>query len=329
MPPTPNGRDVLVLYNQGLGETELSLFCDGYLNCARARCARDLPQQPEARAAPGAPLTPSTNWCPKLKARPCRTMRASRTEQYACLVDHFPLALGEGVAGEVAPSLRIDPEPTRVAALRERLAAVGPAPYIGVTWRGGTAPSADGKHENLIRLLFGSAVRTKALYKEVPLADCAHVLGGVRGTLIALQRKPGPWVQLRPSPQRQAATDHFTACNDDLENMLALVSLLDDYVCVSNTNVHLRAAAGLPSRVLIPFPSPDWRWDARGRRESVGFRQPYLPAGRHTRLGNAPRHWAEIWLGAGVGSNPGARGSAASGSRLGSRRARQGTWRNH
>jgi hypothetical protein len=41
--------------------------------------------------------------------------------------------------------------------------------------------------------------------------------------------------------------------------MLALMSVADDYVGVSNTNVHLRAGAGRTARVLVPWP-PEWRW---------------------------------------------------------------------
>ncbi len=55
----------------------------------------------------------------------------------------------------------------------------------------------------------------------------------------------------------------LTALNSDLEAMLALVGALDDYVTVSNTNVHLRAAVGRQSRVVVPNP-PEFRWMARG-----------------------------------------------------------------
>jgi hypothetical protein len=55
----------------------------------------------------------------------------------------------------------------------------------------------------------------------------------------------------------------MTALNEPLEDMLALLALLDDYVCVSNTNVHLRAGAGRTSRVLMPHP-PEFRWMADG-----------------------------------------------------------------
>jgi len=55
----------------------------------------------------------------------------------------------------------------------------------------------------------------------------------------------------------------FTVYSDDLEDMLALVTLLDDYVGVSNTNMHLRAAAAKPARVLVTHPG-EYRWMAAG-----------------------------------------------------------------
>jgi hypothetical protein len=51
--------------------------------------------------------------------------------------------------------------------------------------------------------------------------------------------------------------------NDDLDSMAGLLAVLDEYVAVSNTNVHLRAGLGHTSRVLVPFP-PEWRWMAAG-----------------------------------------------------------------
>ncbi|MDH3435828.1 MAG: glycosyltransferase, partial [Betaproteobacteria bacterium] len=40
-------------------------------------------------------------------------------------------------------------------------------------------------------------------------------------------------------------------------------ALADEYVGVSNTNMHLRAAAGRTARVLLPCPA-EWRWMAAG-----------------------------------------------------------------
>ena len=57
----------------------------------------------------------------------------------------------------------------------------------------------------------------------------------------------------------------FSAWNEELESMLALLALLDEYVGVSNTNMHLRAAVGKGARVLVPTPA-EWRWRQSGRQ---------------------------------------------------------------
>ena len=48
-----------------------------------------------------------------------------------------------------------------------------------------------------------------------------------------------------------------------VHSLIALVALLDDYVTVSNTNVHLRAATAKSSRVLVPRPA-EFRWMTEG-----------------------------------------------------------------
>ena len=54
--------------------------------------------------------------------------------------------------------------------------------------------------------------------------------------------------------------------------------MIDDYVCVSNTNVHLRAAQGRICRVLVPNPSP-FRWMGSGDES------PWFPGTRVYRQG--------------------------------------------
>jgi hypothetical protein len=48
---------------------------------------------------------------------------------------------------------------------------------------------------------------------------------------------------------------------------------VDDYIGVSNTNVHLRAGTGRSARVLVPGP-PEWRWMIHGEESPwfPGFR---------------------------------------------------------
>jgi hypothetical protein len=87
--------------------------------------------------------------------------------------------------------------------------------------------------------------------------------------LVALQRQPADG-EVEAFAREAGRTVHdLTALNDSLEDMLALLAALDDYVCVSNTNVHLRAGVGGASRVLMPHP-PEFRWMAAGE-ESPWF----------------------------------------------------------
>ena len=156
----------------------------------------------------------------------------------------------------IPPPLPLAPMPARVAEMRERLAASGPPPYLGLTWRGGTPP----REQRMV---------IWALYKEIGIAPLAAALRKTAGTFIALQRKPADGEIHALSQALERKVHDFTDLNEDLEGMLALVALLDEYIGVSNTNVHLRASAGRHARVLVPC-QPDWRW-MYGGRSSLWF----------------------------------------------------------
>ena len=147
-------------------------------------------------------------------------------------------------------SLRIAPLQSAVEQIRLQLARAGPPPYLAITWRGGTSP------ENQ------RGVEWK-LFKEIGISALGQALSAWPGTFLALQRHPAEG----ELSALQSALGHpladFTALNDDLERMLALLSVIDDYVGVSNTNMHLRAAVGKLARVLVPCPA-EWRWMAAG-----------------------------------------------------------------
>src|SRR5262249_8493309 len=56
----------------------------------------------------------------------------------------------------------------------------------------------------------------------------------------------------------------LSALNENLEDIAAVLSLIDEYVGVSNTNIHMRAGLRKTARVLVPFPA-EFRWmDAGG-----------------------------------------------------------------
>jgi len=153
-------------------------------------------------------------------------------------------------------TIRLAPLRERVTEMRERLAQAGPPPYLGLTWQAGIPP----------RLQKGA---DWVLHKAIAPALLGTTLRGLRGTLLALQRQPvrGDLDALAAAAGRPV--HDFTAVNDDLEAMLALLAVIDEYIGVSNTNMHLRAAAGRTARVLVPCPS-EWRW-LRAGRESPWF----------------------------------------------------------
>jgi tetratricopeptide (TPR) repeat protein len=156
------------------------------------------------------------------------------------LIGDLPYLIG---AIDAAPSLILAPDPVLRAEMAERLAALGPAPYVALTWRAGIQ---DGK----------------SLSKTVPLDLLSRALASLRGTLISLQRNPEPDEAASLARSSGRTIYDLSALNDDLARMLATLALIDDYVGVSNTNMHLRAGLGGTARVLIPHP-PEFRWCAR------------------------------------------------------------------
>jgi hypothetical protein len=147
-------------------------------------------------------------------------------------------------AGDCPPPVRLVAEPARLERVRQNLTAAGPPPYLGITWRAGM-------------------VRPGSLFKQAPLADLASALAPVPATVINLQRgsEPGEAGRLQGILGRPPID--FSHFNEDLEDMLALLSLIDDYIGVSNTNMHLRAATGRAARVLVTNPA-EYRWMAHG-----------------------------------------------------------------
>ena len=116
------------------------------------------------------------------------------------------------------------------------------------------------------------------MFKEIPLEKLARALSPVSGTVISIQRNPKETENSVLSGLAGRQVHDFSKLNADLEDMLALLALLDDYVGVSNTNMHLRAAAGRTAHVLVPGPV-EWRWMA------AGDESPWFPGFRIYRQG--------------------------------------------
>jgi hypothetical protein len=141
------------------------------------------------------------------------------------------------------------------------LRAFGPPPYIGLTWGAGLTPEEQ------------KAFPDRPIWvKRAPLTELGELLRGLRASVVILQRKPDARdVAAFGGALGRPALD-ASDCNDDLRDAVALLSLLDDYIGVSNTNMHLMAGlAGKRARVLVQSP-PEWRWAMRGEKS------PWFPA---------------------------------------------------
>lgn len=131
------------------------------------------------------------------------------------------------------------------------------APKIGVTWQAGIVNKG----------------RYKArgnLQKRIEPSQFVELLSKVPGTIVLLQREPVDEdlkVFFTNFKGRVVDCCNF---NSNLELMLGLLSHLDNYIGVSNTNMHLRAGLGLSADVLVCNP-PEWRW------MNAGEMSPWFP----------------------------------------------------
>ncbi len=158
----------------------------------------------------------------------------------------LPYLLGCADSANLPPPLKLEPLPERLDRWRRRLDSVGPRPHVAVTWRGGV--KGPGK-----------------LFKQAPLDRMAGVLENVAGSVMALQRQPRPGEVAEMESRLGRGVGDLTDANEDIEDVLALLALIDTYVTVSNTNVHLRAGVSASCHVVVPHP-PEFRWLVEGER---------------------------------------------------------------
>ena len=167
--------------------------------------------------------------------------------QFTLASGDLPLASGL----DFAPPLPVPVDSARRAEMEARLRAFGPPPYIAVTWRAGLLP-----HEPKPQ---------GALYwvKDIPAELLGQALRPVHARVVVLQRRPESEAMRRFTEALGRDALDLSQTNDDLRDAAAVLSVVDDYVGVSNTNMHLRAGLAKPARVLVLTP-PEWRWALDG-----------------------------------------------------------------
>jgi len=257
-PPEPAGRTICVQCEQGIGDELFFLRFATRLRELGARVAYVasqkvgallrargdlldavlLPAEPPPPSDYGVWLTDVPRLLGALEARGHRAAAPAESDRTRI--------------GPLAP-FPLSPLQARLEGMRERLRALGPPPYLGATWRAGPE-----------QLTLTDAQRGLVpLSKRVAPERLGEALRDTDATVIVLQRHPRrDEIEAFVAGLGRTAHD-LSDANENLEDMLALLALLDEHVGVSNTNMHLAAGLGRPARVLVPCP-PEWRWMAEG-----------------------------------------------------------------
>lgn len=184
-------------------------------------------------------------------------------------VGDLPWLLGQDDAARAPPCLPLTPEAERLARMSRALASKGPPPYAALTWRAGLASTGPSRTQ----------------LKEIDLTTLGAALRGLPRTWISVQRLPRQGEIEKLGEALGSPVHDFSATNDDLEEMLALLAIVDNYVGVSNANTYLRAGLGRSLDVLVAHP-PEWRWGAAGPTS------PWFPSASLMRQG-ADGDWSE------------------------------------
>ncbi len=247
LPDTLSGRQLVLLAEQGLGDEIFFLRFAPELVRRGARLA----WRGDARLGAMLDRTGLFALGVAAKGTPAPGMEPVS-------IGDLPWLTGANDPARFPAPLRLDPLPERVDEARALLQGAGAGPWVALTWRGGVA----------------SAGPARTQVKEIGPERLGATLAGTRATWIGIQRLPREGEYARLSRALGAPVQDASDANDDLERMLALLSLCDSYVTVSNANVHLREgvarhgsleASARPMHVLVPHP-PEWRWGLAGDR---------------------------------------------------------------
>lgn len=237
------GKHILLTADQGIGDQLFFLrFAPALVKQgARVSCRPDRKLIPLLKRLPWIDTVLETEQPPNA--------------DYTFALGDLPLLLQMNSRADIPPPLPLIPCSDRTQQIAKQLAALGPPPYVAVTWRAGKT------RETAMNYF---------LYKSIPPAALARAMRTLSATIIVVQREPAAEEIDAFSRELNRPVHDFSAYNDDLENMLALMANVTQYITVSNTNLHLRASLNLPSHALIAHP-PDWRW------LSAGNASPWFP----------------------------------------------------
>jgi tetratricopeptide (TPR) repeat protein len=279
------GRSVLVLAEQGLGDEIMFASCLPDVMARAGRCVIDCSE----RLAPlftrsfsrasvhGGRKSDGLGWLAQVGPI-----------DFVTPIGSLPRYLRPDAAAFPDRAGYLVPDPAEVARYRARLDALGPGPWVGVSWRGGNVTSRGGA-------------------RSIDLEQLAGALGALQAGWVSLQHGEVAAELERARTALGFAMQRFEDIPRNIDRLAALMGALDLVVSVDNTNAHLAGALGRPVWVLLPH-VPEWRYGTTGesmpwyptarllRQEGVTDWSPVLarlaaelalryPSGRHGRGG--------------------------------------------
>ena len=230
------GKRIIVLAEQGLGDQVMLASClSDLLSINPAKVFVEVID----RVAPT--LSRSFPQCEVIASRQNRNVdwvkQCGEVDYYVPLGD-LPARFRRTEADfPRAAYLRADP--VRVQFWRDTLRRMGPGPYIGVSWRGGTQ-------------------LTRGILRSLPVSDLKALTDAVPGHWVCLQYGDVQ-AELAEASSAGLELSYWKPAVDDLDEFSALISALDGVVTVCNTTVHYAGALGLPVWILAPQ-IPEWRY---------------------------------------------------------------------
>jgi len=242
LPADLHGHTVRVQGEQGIGD---ELFFMRYLPALRARGAQVQYQLCNAKLAPllGQPALASL----------VQASNSDTPASFRLLVGDLPRALGGALTHAYPAAVPLQaPTTVRTGLQQQYPLLASPRRKLGLAWRAGTQAQPQG------------FATQRWLQKTAPLNSLLDVLAPLDVEVVVLQRglQPEEWAQVQARLGADRVLD-ASRCDQNLDELLALLSCLDGLVGVSNTNVHLCAGLGIGGDVLVPAPA-EFRWQEEG-----------------------------------------------------------------
>ena len=152
---------------------------------------------------------------------------------FVFMVGDLPRLLSVDEINQIPLPISCQIPPENLVSIQNQLSEIGPPPYVGIAWWAG--------------------IRNDIMsYRQVDFRRLAEFFRGIKCTVLILQRDVDVEEVTAFSEILGRQAYDFTDYNQDLNKMASLLKFIDHHVTVSNTNVHLRAAVGRPSSILVP-----------------------------------------------------------------------------